>query len=165
MESQNQNQNFVSLESQISSLDNQLANLDQQKNFLMAQKLGLEKEKQKLFPNAFEAMKNANKRKRDEICDDPDFITLQKSLRKKFKDNNAEEDTKGSRRTYTEEEKKIVIKLANKFPKSEVAQKTSISVNNIKKFLKNRRRRLSPREKRKEGNVPSARRKNQILDS
>jgi len=43
---------------------------------------------------------------------------------------------KSTRRVYTEQTKKITVQLTEKFSKKEVAQKTGISENNIKKGRK-----------------------------
>jgi len=83
----------------------------------MEKKIQLEKEKQKLLPNAFEIRKNNGKRKREEIEEDPELITLQALMRKKQPINGNDEVLNGSRKNYTEEEKQIVINLSKKYPK------------------------------------------------
>ena len=97
-------------------------------------KADLKKEKQKLLPNVFEVLKSNNKRKRADICDDPEYLVLMNSLNKKSKLTSEMEGNKDTRKTYTEEEKRLTISLSKRFPKSEVAEETKISVNNIKKW-------------------------------
>lgn len=94
-------------------------------------------------------MKSSGKRKRAEVLDDPEFIALQKSLQKSFKKNNYEEEDKNQRRTFTEDQKKIVIKLSYKYPKSEVSTETGISINNIKSWRKKEEEDLAPKKRGK----------------
>jgi len=65
--------------------------------------------------------------------DDPDFLQLQKLLVKKTK-ITSEEEGKKNRQKFDIEEKKLTIKLATKFSKSEVALSTGINTNTIKKW-------------------------------
>ena len=141
MEVQNKSSNIVALREEIEDLDKQMLQLEQQKDLIMLKRVELEREKQKLLPNAFEIIKSSLKRKRSEILDDPDFIALQKSLEKNLKKND--------RRTYTENQKKIVVKLSKKYPKSEVARETEISINNIKCWKKKEKEDFVPKKRGK----------------
>ena len=122
------------IESKMKGLDQQLSQLNVQRNFLQEKKAELEKEKQKLLPNAFTVLKNG-KRKTNDFQEDPEFQALRQSLHKRFKKTGDENKT-GTLMNYTQEEKKITISLTKKYSNVQIAEVTKISITNIKKWKK-----------------------------
>jgi len=61
------------IEAQMKGLNHQISQLNIQKDFLQEKKAELEKERQKLLPNALTSMMKNGKRKAENIQEDPEF--------------------------------------------------------------------------------------------
>jgi len=146
----------------LSYFDNELNELDRQIAILKEKRSEIAQEREKVLPNGLDVLmdntkKNSSiKRKHEAIEDDNTYKELKKILdvNKTCQSNEVLEDLtleeqslfkkiKITRQVYPEKVKKLTIELTKKFTKKKVNEATKISVENIKKWVRNDKKGLT----------------------